>query len=236
MRTPNVEYVDNPASYLVKAVISYWGITTANGNAGGTTIVCADLANEPSYAYKLVKILDGPSAGQVTLILTHVGNTLTVLTGFTNPAGGAQQITTGMRFAVLSYEPIAGAVYTTLTEIRERVGVVNFDAVQSHPNGVAEQTIFYFNAAMTGGTVFEIMGLWFDLSNLTQNTTIRTYINIAGLLRRVDTFAWTPAMDDGIWVSSFTSSLDWYISLQSAVAEGAPRDIPMSMQYRRLLV
>lgn len=48
---------DDPAMPVLRAVISYEGITDANGNVLGTTIVCGGLANEPSYIGLAVKVL-----------------------------------------------------------------------------------------------------------------------------------------------------------------------------------
>ncbi len=108
MRIPDSGlYIDNPAFPLLRAHISYWNLTSAAGLALGTTLVCAGLANEPSYAGLVVKPLDGPSAGQVRTIDTHVGNTLTVVAAFTNAAGGVQQIAASTTFVILSAEGVA---------------------------------------------------------------------------------------------------------------------------------
>lgn len=102
MRLPHSVYVDSPAYPVLRAVISYESITTGAGNALGTTIVDTGLAAEPSYQGIAVKMLDGPAAGQVRPIQAHVGITLTVTPGFTNPAGAAQQIIAGLRFVIIS--------------------------------------------------------------------------------------------------------------------------------------
>ena len=102
MRTPAGLYIDHPSWPLVQAHISYWGITSAAGNALGTTLVCADLANEPNYAGLAIKVLDGGAAGQVRPIASHIGNTITVAAAFTNAAGVAQQIVASTRFVILS--------------------------------------------------------------------------------------------------------------------------------------
>ena len=102
MRLPSGLHVDNPAWPLLQATITYWGFTSAAGNALGTTMTEANLANEPSYVGLSVKLLDGPAAGQVRQIASHIGGTLTVVPGFTNPAGAAQQVGAGVRFIILS--------------------------------------------------------------------------------------------------------------------------------------
>ncbi len=102
MRTPTGFYTDQPAFPIIETVISYWDVTSGAGNALGTTVVCANLANEPNYAGLPIKILDGPAAGQVRIIASQVGITITVAGAFTNAAGAPQQIAAGTRFVILS--------------------------------------------------------------------------------------------------------------------------------------
>lgn len=102
MKIPNGFYIDNPAWPLLQASVSYWGISSAAGDAFGTTVVCADLVNEPNYSGLLIKILDGAAAGQVRQISSDVAGTVTVAAPFTNPLGVVQQIGAGIRFVILS--------------------------------------------------------------------------------------------------------------------------------------
>jgi len=109
MRVPNGLRIDSPSWPLLQAHISYWGITSLAGNALGTTLVCADLVNEPSYQGLSVKVLDGGAAGQVRQIVTDIAGTITVVAAFTNAAGAVQQIAAGTRFVILSAIGGAGA-------------------------------------------------------------------------------------------------------------------------------
>lgn len=102
MKIPSGLYIDNPAFPLLQAHISYWNTTSGAGNAGGTTLVCADLANEPSYDGLICKILDGGAAGQARPISVQAGTTLTFGVAFTNSAGAVQQIAAGTRFVILT--------------------------------------------------------------------------------------------------------------------------------------
>jgi len=106
VRIPNGLHIDNPAWPLLQTHISYWGITSAIGAVTGTTVVCADLANEPSYVGLQVKILDGGAAGQVRSIQTIAAGVINVVLAFTNAAGVAQQIAAGTRFVILSISGI----------------------------------------------------------------------------------------------------------------------------------
>lgn len=116
--------IDSPAWPLLQAYISYWGITSAAGNAFGTTLVCADLLLEPNYAGLTVKILDGPNAGQARPIDSQIGNTITVVTPWTNPAGGVQQIAASIRFVILSAEAGIGTIINNLGLVFDLVNAI----------------------------------------------------------------------------------------------------------------
>ena len=119
-----------PASELVSlygAILSYQGITTANGDPLGVTLICAGLANEPSYAGQFVKMLDGGAAGQMRYITTHVGNTLTVDSAFTNSTPAVQQIIAGLSFAIISTANMVGLLTAIGLVIPPPGNVVNED-------------------------------------------------------------------------------------------------------------
>lgn len=94
-------YLDSASIKLLDCFVSYEGVTDAAGNAGGTTLVCADLANHSQYPGGLCIVLDGGAAGQARRIVTDVAGTITVASAFTDAAGAAQQIAAGVRFKVL---------------------------------------------------------------------------------------------------------------------------------------
>ena len=95
--------IDSAAWPLLRSQVSYWGITSGPGNALGTTFVCADLDNWPTYVPLSVKMLTGPSAGQVRAMQVHAaGGIITVANPFTNAAGAVQQLVAGTLFCILS--------------------------------------------------------------------------------------------------------------------------------------
>ena len=104
MKLPSGLRIDDPAWPLLQAHVSYWGITSAAGNALGTSLVDAGLANEPSYDGLSVKILSGPAAGQVRTVQVHgaASTTLVVGVAFSNSVGAVQQIGAGTLFVILS--------------------------------------------------------------------------------------------------------------------------------------
>lgn len=110
MRVPGGLYNDSPAFPLLRALSSYWDITTADGATTGDNVVCAGLVNEPSYDGLTVKLLSGLAAGQVRLIAVHAAPSNTLITDkpFTNAAGGVITVVAGTLFAILSVVPGGG--------------------------------------------------------------------------------------------------------------------------------
>ncbi len=210
--------LDNPAWPLLQAEIAYWGITSGNGNAGGTTLVCADLDNHPTYVNGIgrVKILTGGAWGQDSLMVTHaVGGIITVANPFTNAAGGAQQILAGIRFVIMSSTGGGGGGGGSAAPT---------EGIYAHPNGVAEGTAFTIAiAALT-----KVNTIVLDLTNLTQNATIRVRYDMAGggLYPIMETFNWTVGMNPLVYFRGLSVMHSIRLTVQSAVAEGAARNIP----------
>uniref|UniRef100_A0A6M3IXK1 Uncharacterized protein n=1 Tax=viral metagenome TaxID=1070528 RepID=A0A6M3IXK1_9ZZZZ len=95
------KYTDQ-LSPLYEAKITFYNTTTSNGNANGRTLVCADLANKPSYKGNLLKILGGDAEGQARWVVDHTTTTLVLEAPCTDSSGNAVQIVTGTTFAVLN--------------------------------------------------------------------------------------------------------------------------------------
>ena len=95
---------DSPAKPLLLGLFSYQGITDAAGAASGLTLVCGDLANEPSYRGHLVKLLSGAAAGQTRHIDSHVAGTTTLIVNepFTDNAGAVVPVVATTLFVILS--------------------------------------------------------------------------------------------------------------------------------------
>ena len=180
MRTPSSFYIDNPAWPLVQTAISYWGLTTANGAAAGTTIVCADLANQPSYANMVVKLIDGNAAGQIREIITHVGTTLTVAAAFTTPLGAVSQVLASTRFIVMSLTGV-----TALSNAIDLIfDIVNAQLILRETGGSltadgTEQVVVQVEAPMG---VFRPTKINLDCSNMNWGDSIilRWYERIEG--------------------------------------------------------
>lgn len=96
-RRPGNLKIDNPAWPLLQALISYWGVTDALGGAGGVTLLCGDLVNQPDFDGNQVVIISGPYGGQARDINgITTGGVVTPHLAF----GG--QIVAGTIFAILA--------------------------------------------------------------------------------------------------------------------------------------
>lgn len=196
--------LDSPAQPLLEGAVSYWGITSGAGAAGGTTVVCADLVNEPSYVGHAVKMLDGGAAGQVRLILADAAGVLTVL-AFTNAAGAPEQTVANTRFVILSMG--GGGGVTPVLPIAEATGSLNYDETNA-----AEQTLLTIVVAARS----RIESIWLDAVNVTQVTTVRLYHQIDGATyRQFAQYSFDPAVDsDGVLIDGFTAYRSIQLSLQ----------------------
>jgi len=104
MRVPDGVWIDHPSFPLLREWCTYWNLTTAAGNAAGTSIVDDQLANEPSYLGHPVKVMTGDAAGQVRWIWHHVAGTNTIIVDapFTDAAGAVVQIVASTIFVIIS--------------------------------------------------------------------------------------------------------------------------------------
>lgn len=80
----------------------------------------------------------------------------------------------------------------------------------------------------------KIEGIWLDLVNLVQNVTIRLSYQIDGATGRTfQTISWTTGDDDGVFIEGgFPVDDTVVISVQSAVVQGAAKDIPYKIFYK----
>jgi len=103
-----------------------------------------------------------------------------------------------------------------------------------HPSGVGEQD----SLVVTPTELSDYPILLLDMNALTQNTTIRIYIQIDGANYRVISSAVFPTdfptNAKGVPITLYPLSVPWKITLQSAVAEGVSRDIPYRYVRRSL--
>jgi len=85
---------------IERALVSFTGTSTSDGNVGGTTIVCSDLTSLPDFDGQTVMITEGTYAGQARDIDgATTGGTITVF-----PALGGK-IVSGINFSIISGVP-----------------------------------------------------------------------------------------------------------------------------------
>jgi len=104
----------------------------------------------------------------------------------------------------------------------------------THPAGTDETDAL----EVTPAELTEYYALLLDMSALTQNTTIRIYIKIDGTnYRMVDSAVFPtdfPTNAEGVPIALYPMSVPWKITLQSAVSEGADREIPYRYARRSM--
>jgi len=204
MRVPSGLRIDSPSWPLLQALISFWGVTDADGLVGGTTIRCGALALEPSYANHSLKIMSGPAAGQTRDVTIHPAgtDTVTVVAAFSNVGGVAQQITAGTLFVILSKTPaiaevadLTVIVLALVADIEGATGIFHEqEDVAFNVNAVlaAEADILHLTAADTRYIVRSLRLKCVDPG--VETVTVRLYelVNDAGPLE-VDSFLITNA-------------------------------------------
>ncbi|MBA7485438.1 hypothetical protein ES707_20984 [subsurface metagenome] len=196
-RRPNGLRIDDPAFPLLQAFISYWGPTTANGGAGGATLICADLVNQPEFDGNQAVIISGPYGGQARDI-----NGTTLLGTVTPASNFGGVITANTIFAILP-------IRTVPAEVAALVVLVNALAT-----GIAGATGIFHEQEDVPFNVNAVLAAEADILNLAvadtryivrslrlkcvdpgaETVTVRLYelINDAGPLE-VDSFAITNA-------------------------------------------
>jgi len=203
MKVPSGLRIDNPAWPLLQALVSYWGVTDADGNVGGTTILCGDLALEPSYANHALKILSGPAAGQTRDVTLHPAgtNTVTVANAFSNVGGVPQQITAGILFVIISKTPaiaevaaLTAIVVALVADIEGATGIFHEqeDVAFDVPAVLAaEADIFDLDDADTRYIVRSLRLKCVDPG--AETVTVRLYELVDDVLTEVDSFIITTA-------------------------------------------
>jgi len=205
----------------LRGLISYEGVATANGAAGGGTVVCSDLTLRPDYNGNLVVITSGAYIGQARDIdgVTNLG-TVTPHT----PFGGT--ILAGTEFLIVALRMTPAEV----ADIEEKLDLVIVPDTFTYLDVGGEQVVFtYIPLRET-----RLNTIWLDLFTLTRNTDIRLYHQIDGANYRVfETFNWTTGMDDGVYFRNIAlaTGRNLQLTIWETADEGADRDIPYYYAY-----
>jgi len=207
--------------HRLTGLISYQGITTADGAIGGGTLVCTGLTVRPEYNGNLVVITSGAFIGQGRDIN---GTTLAGTVTPAVPFGGMILAGTEFIIAALRMTPAEVAA------IEEKLDLQTVLGTMVYLDAGGEQIVF----TTAAGRPWIIHTIWLDLSNLTQNNDIRIYHQIDGVnWQIVETFNWTVGMDPGVYFRnvSITAGRDLRVTVQETADEGADRNIPYWYAY-----
>jgi len=110
-----------------------------------------------------------------------------------------------------------------IQKVAEFPSITPRSGTYAHPSGTDEQDAI----TLTIASRTKINNICLDLTTLTQNCTIRVKAKVDGTnYREIDSLDWTTADRDGVIISEFVSDVDVKISIQSAISEGASRNIP----------
>ncbi|GAG65784.1 unnamed protein product, partial [marine sediment metagenome] len=113
---------------LLDSLVSYRGTTTADGAAGGGTLVCSDLTTKPDFDGNQAVIKSGPYAGQVRDIDgVTTGGTVTPHTSFSGT------ITTGTRFSITAIRTVPAELAALEALVTKLQGLCYYGVVTDVP-------------------------------------------------------------------------------------------------------
>jgi hypothetical protein len=135
---------------------------------------------------------------------------------------------------MVGFPPQGFAPYLTQAraELIDNLQSESVSGTITHPAGVAEIDAL----EVTPAELTEYSIVLLDVNALTQNTTIRTYIQVNGVnYRLVDSAIFPtdfPTNVKSVPITLWQLDVAWKITLQSAVTEGVDRDIPYRYVWR----
>ena len=190
----------------VGSLISYEGVTTADGAADGSSLIDSVLTTKANFNGNLVIITSGAYAGQGSDIIgATTGGTVTAHDAFDG------QILRGTSFVIVALKltPAEVAALTVLvTAIKvstdKMAGEAVVNGTQSKNWNAAEQNLVSLGAATTK---YKLHSLIVDISQLTDTATIdiRLYMNVNGVERNLYDQPFVVGTDpDGCWIVNGT--------------------------------
>lgn len=203
---------------LNKAWIAKSGVSTANGDAGAITLIDTIGVTEADDYWKnmTLVLIDGTNQGLARRIIHSY------------QATGTLEVYPRYPYFValgVSYKIMANIVASGDTSPTVDTGSYN------HPNDTTENTVATLSAPSGARDITHR----FDMSNITQNLTIRQYEQIDGTNYRQITAKIFPTDFDpgtkGVETSFKMSEGNYRITFQSAVAEGSIKAIPYTSRF-----
>ena len=211
------KYSDEEMLYGIE--VAREGTTTDAGAAGGDSLIDTALIGMGANSFEGMTVVVYPGdPARVDSFGIPSG-------GFNNGTGEITlshaykggQIPAGAPYAIL----VARAAITGVEVAPEATGTFSFDETNA-----GEQTAF--TVAITARS--KIGGIWIDMANITQNTTIRVKHQIDGAnYRTFTTLPWLTTDDDGVLVGPFTAYRNVQVSLQCGGGGGGSVDVPYAV-------
>jgi len=187
----------------VGSLISYEGVTTADGAGDGSSLIDNVLTTRPDYNGNLVIITSGAYAGQGRDINgATTGGTVTPASAF----GG--QILSGTSFVILALRFTSASIAT---------------GPYTYTDAGGEQDVYEDTA-----TTRRKVSLCVSNRNMTQAGTFRIYRQVDGANYDlwIEQGVTVGAGAERAWDKEWTTSLAWKITYEENVDEGADRGIP----------
>lgn len=166
---------------LIRVLTAYIGVATANGAAGGTTLVDSNLIGVNDFVTNKTILIMAGDAEYETKEATAFDNTTGIIT--VHPAFNSQ-IITGTLFRIINL-PAGSSLATVITIITDIFDLVNAELTLTETGGTVTLTApgtednVYINDAPAG--VFEPRLVTIDLSDLAggETATVRVRYRIA---------------------------------------------------------
>lgn len=221
---------------ILRALSSFYGITTGDGNVGGTTLICSILIGANDFISNKTILLESGAAiyeHRSASAFNPANGQITVAPAF------SAQVLEGVGFYILNTADVAliAALIAAIKAQTDKLAGDETTGTHAHANNVNWQTVFTIDPS---GLRRKINSIYLNFVNLTQNTIYRLSYNQGGTGYEVfDSNAlvpWTPADDNLLLLQAhdFVIAHELRCEVQSQVLEGAVRNIPYEVYWEQM--
>jgi len=214
---------------ILRAISSFYGITTADGNVGGTTLICSMLIGSNDFISDKCILLESGLAlfedsGAITF--NNVNGTITVSPAFSS------QVLAGTAFYVLN-NASAVAILALVNAIKTQTDKLS-GAAPVVGNTVANWFTAEANIVQIGAnnTKNKLHSLALDITGAVGTITIRLYQQVDGVERRCYEQGFTIAADGpGIWVVNGTVGIHEVLRVTAQSSLVGDNGLPIHYDY-----
>lgn len=164
---------------LIRALTAYSGITTADGNIGGTTLVDANLIGKNDFITgKSILVMSGDSQyeDKAALSFNNTNGTIILVAGF------SAQVKAGTSYRILNISSVELDVALIKTQTAKLAGVAPGVGAVSKNWQAAEQDLVSIGADNVKNKLHLLV---VGIQNLAGNIAIRLYMQVNGVERRI---------------------------------------------------